>query len=84
MPKNANVICESSLTNKSLLLKQNVCMFIKWSSRGVFSTGAMGALAPAILNNKLLAPAIFGHFGTVGKKLRMLSNNLINTQGPQY
>ena len=35
--------------------------------RGVFSTGAMGALAPAILKNKLLPPAIFGHFSTVGK-----------------
>ena len=26
-----------------------------------------GALAPAILKNRLLAPAIFGHCGTVGK-----------------
>ena len=34
---------------------------------GVFSTGAMGALAPAILKNRLLTPAIFGHFSTVGK-----------------
>ena len=29
--------------------------------------GAMGALAPAMLKNRLLAPAIFGHFSTVGK-----------------
>ena len=35
--------------------------------RVVFSAGAMGALAPAILKNRLLAPAIFGHFSTVGK-----------------
>ena len=35
--------------------------------RGVFSTGAMGALASAMLKNKLLAPAIFEHFSTVGK-----------------
>ena len=35
--------------------------------RGVFSTGAMGALAPAILKNRLLAPVIFGHFSAVGK-----------------
>ena len=33
------------------------------------STGAMGALAPAILKNRLLAPTIFGHFSTVGKNL---------------
>ena len=33
----------------------------------VFSTGSVGALAPAILKNTLLAPAIFGHFTTVGK-----------------
>ena len=36
-------------------------------SRGVFSTGAMGALAPAILKNWLLADAIFGHYSTEGK-----------------
>ena len=36
------------------------------SCKGVFSTGAMGALAPAILKNRLLAPTIFGHFSTVG------------------
>ena len=35
--------------------------------KGVFSTGAMGALAPAILKNRLLAPAIFGHFITVSQ-----------------
>ena len=34
---------------------------------GVFSTGAMGALAPAILKNRLSAPAISGHFSTVEK-----------------
>ena len=44
----------------------------------------MDAFEPAILNNKLLAPAIFGHFGTVGKKLRVLNKNLINTKDPQY
>ena len=37
--------------------------------RGVFSMGARGALAPAILKNRLLAPAIFGHFSTVGKNM---------------
>ena len=30
--------------------------------RSVFSTSAMGALAPAILKNRLSTPAIFGHF----------------------
>ena len=30
--------------------------------RGVFRTGAMGALAPAILKNWLLADAIFGQY----------------------
>ena len=35
--------------------------------RGVFSTGAMGALEPAILKIRLLEPAIFGHFSNVGK-----------------
>ena len=39
--------------------------------QGLFSTGAMGALAPAI-------------FGQFRKKLRMLNKNLINTQHPQY
>ena len=28
---------------------------------------SMGALAPPILKNMLLAPAIIGHFNTVGK-----------------
>ena len=36
-------------------------------SSGVFSTGAIGALAPIIVKNRLLAPAISGHFSTVGK-----------------
>ena len=40
---------------------------IKQINRGVFSTGAMGALAPAILIHRLLAPVVFGHFSTVGK-----------------
>ena len=31
-----------------------------------------------------LAPAIFGHFSTVGIELRVLNKNLINTQHPQY
>ena len=44
--------------------------------RDVFSTGAMGALAPAILKNRLLAPAIFGHFSTVGKNWQKLVCNL--------
>ena len=35
--------------------------------RAVFSMGAIGALAPAILKDRLLAPTIFGHFSTVGK-----------------
>ena len=35
-------------------------------SQGVFSTGAMGTLAPAILKNRLVAPQIFGHFSNVG------------------
>ena len=35
--------------------------------RGKFCMGAMGASAPAILKNRLLAPAIFGHFSTGGK-----------------
>ena len=52
--------------------------------KGLVSKGAMGALAPAILKNRLLAPAIFGHFIIVGKKLRVLNKNLINTQHPQY
>ena len=37
----------------------------------------MGALAPAILKSRLLAPTTFGHFSTVGKKLRVLNKNLI-------
>ena len=39
--------------------------------RGVFSTGVVGALVPAIL----------GHFSSVGK-LRVLNKNLIITQHP--
>ena len=35
--------------------------------RGIFSTGSMGALAPAILKNRLVAPPIFGHLSTVEK-----------------
>ena len=50
--------------------------------RVVFGTGAMGALEPAILKNRLLSPAIFGHSSTVGK-MRVLNKNLINTQHPQ-
>ena len=46
--------------------------------------GNMGALAPVILKNRLLAPAIFGNFITVGIELRVLNKNLINTQHPQY
>ena len=38
--------------------------------RDVFSTSAMGALAPEILKNRLLAPVSFGHFNTVGKNCR--------------
>ena len=52
--------------------------------QGRISTSAMGAVAPTILKNRLLAPAIFGHFSTVGKKLRVLNKNLINFQHPQY
>ena len=37
---------------------------VEMNNRG---TGAVGALAPAILKNRLIAPAIFGHFITVGK-----------------
>ena len=37
------------------------------NSLGVFSKGAMGVLEPVILKNRLLAPAIFGLFNTVGK-----------------
>ena len=44
----------------------------------------MGALAPVILKNWPLAPTMFGHFITVGKKLRVLKKNLTNTQHPQY
>ena len=43
---------------------------VEMNNRGLFSTGAVGAvgaLAPAILKNRLIAPAIFGHFITVGK-----------------
>ena len=42
--------------------------------------GAMGALAPTILKNRLLSPAIFGHFSTVGKKLRVLNKYNVDTQ----
>ena len=52
-----------------------------FSNKGVFS---MGALAPTILKNRILAPTIFGNFRTVGKKLRVLNKNLINTQHSQY
>ena len=44
----------------------------------------MGALAPAMSKNRQSAPAIFGHFSTVGQKLWVLNKNLINTQQPQY
>ena len=47
-------------------LLSNLKMFV--SERDIFSTGAMGALAPAIFKNRLLATAIFGHFSTGGKK----------------
>ena len=43
----------------------------------------MGALAPIILKNRLLAPAIFGHLTTVGKK-RVCEKYHNNTQHPQY
>ena len=53
--------------------------------RGVFSTGARGALPPAILKNRLFTSAIFGHFGTVGKNCGCyLNKNLIKSQQPQY
>ena len=51
--------------------------------RGLFSTGAMGALATTILKNRPLAPAIFGHFSIVGN-LRVQNKNPINTQHPKY
>ena len=41
--------------------RKHACMMCH---RGVFSTDAMGALAPAILKNMQLAPAIFGHFSS--------------------
>ena len=44
-------------------------------SRGVFCMGAMGDLAPTIMKNRLLAPAIFGHFSAVKKKFRVLNKN---------
>ena len=47
--------------------KIRVIVIQKEKRQRVFSTGAMGALAPAILKNRLLAPTIFGHFSTVGK-----------------
>ena len=50
--------------------------------RGVFSMGARGALAPAILKNRLSEPSIFGHFSTVGKNCGCYIK--INTQHPQY
>ena len=40
---------------------------VEMNNRGLFSTGAIGALEPAILKNRLLAPSIFGQFKTVGK-----------------
>ena len=77
-PKNLTAFSVSSKTfvpaQKTILLNANhLFVWHKMSvtgtiqGRGVFSTGAMGALAPAILKNRLLAPAIFGHFSTVGK-----------------
>ena len=47
---------------KYLLVQNNAKRY-----RGVFSMGAIGALSPAILKNRLLAPEIFGHSSTVGK-----------------
>ena len=38
---------------------RTVSYLIGFGYRGVFSTGAMGALAPTILKNRLLAPVIF-------------------------
>ena len=46
----------------------------KW----IFSTGALN------FEKKLLAPAIFGHFSTVLKKLRVPNKNITYTQEPQY
>ena len=45
--------------------------------------GAMGALAHAILKNRLLEPQFlpFGHFSTACKNC---GKNLTNTQHPQY
>ncbi len=36
--------------------------------RGVFNTGAKGALAPIILKDRLLAPAMLGYFSAIRKK----------------
>ena len=47
----------------SELLNQIYINQIMLHHRGVFSTGAMAA----ILKNRPLAPAIFGHFSPVGK-----------------
>ena len=44
----------------SLVFKTNISNASEVLSRNVFSTGAMGALAPAT----------FGYFSTVGKKIR--------------
>ena len=48
----------SNIGKRNIILSHN---------RGVFSTGAMGALASAILKNRLSAPAIFGYLSNVGK-----------------
>ena len=72
------------IENLNAPFDRNAPMFSIIIYRGVFSTGAMGALEPSILKNRLLAPAIFGHFSNVGKKLQVLNRNLINTQHRQY
>ena len=43
--------------------------------------GAMGALVPVILKNRLLAPAMFVD---ILVNLRVLNKNLINTQHPHW
>ena len=62
--------CSNVPTGFTLSVISTVCRFFLVHNRGLFSTGAMGALAPAILKNRLLAPSMFGHFSTVGKNCR--------------
>ena len=46
---------------------------------GVFSTGAMGAMAPVILRKRLIAPAVSTRTGKILLTLSTLNIKILNT-----